>query len=436
MLNGSIIDVAIGLVLVFLVASLLASAVVEAIGGFLHRRQKHLWDSLDLLLGNTSVVDDPNLSIVDQIYRQPFITGLVRPTDRAKFKPEEQPTTKAPWRGQPKSKTRATDSQLRRRYYGPARIEAREFANSLLAFVRTGGKGDQLLKAVNLALELAQAGQPHVDGATITAVVTNLEDAASGLAGLDIASAVGKLKAAAAAGGVASEQLQAAVKEIEQAVGAFLTGEATPDQFGRMLQQLPLDLRVKLTSVAVGAGTDLVRLRAGVEEWFDRNMAAASEWYRKQTRWFLFLAGVGLAISMNIDVVHATATLYRDDAARAAVVGIAEQVGDISCPAATTDATTSTTATTATTTTATTTTTSPAADEAQRPIDLQCVKDQVGSSISLPIGWTGVDHDPWAWFVRILGWLIVGGAVTLGAPFWFDLLRRALDLRPKKAGAQ
>jgi hypothetical protein len=33
------------------------------------------------------------------------------------------------------------------------------------------------------------------------------------------------------------------------------------------------------------------------------------------------------------------------------------------------------------------------------------------------------------WLVKILGWLITGRAVSLGAPFWFDLLNRFVDLR-------
>ena len=68
MFDGAMLDVAIGLTLLFLVTSLVASAIVEAIGGFLHRRSKHLWDTLDLLLGNTSAAQDQDVtSIVDHL---------------------------------------------------------------------------------------------------------------------------------------------------------------------------------------------------------------------------------------------------------------------------------------------------------------------------------------------------------------------------------
>ena len=104
---------------------------------------------------------------------------------------------------------------------------------------------------------------------------------------------------------------------------------------------------------------------------------------------------------MNVDAVHAATTLYRDDQTRAAVVSVAEHVGAATCAAT----------------------------------DLTCVRDTVGGSIGLPIGWSHVDGSAGAWSLRLLGWLIVAGSVTLGSPFWFDLLRRALVVRQKTSSA-
>ena len=43
-----------------------------------------------------------------------------------------------------------------------------------------------------------------------------------------------------------------------------------------------------------------------------------------------------------------------------------------------------------------------------------------------PLGWTrgSVPLSTAAWAARITGWLITTGAVSLGAPFWFDVLNR------------
>jgi hypothetical protein len=357
--NGSIIDVAIGMMLLFFVASLVASAIVETIGGFLHRRQKHLWDTLDLLLGNTSVKDDPDLApIVNELYQQPFITGLVRPTDRAKFDPVKvdpaadpavgAANAKVPLRGRPTSKTRAP-ADLKRRYYGPSHIEPREFANALVSYMR------------------------------------NVHSAGSDVAG---------------------------------APAPLPSGPVTREEFEAMLPGLPHDLQLKLSSIIGTVEEATGGIRAGIEAWFDNNMAAASNWYRKQTRWFLFLAGLVLACSLNVDSVHAAETLYRDDQARAAVVKIAEQVGEVTCAKSTASTAT------ATTTPASGTTTTPVAN-----IDLDCVRRKVGSSIGIPVGWSGADRTATGWILRALGWLLVGTAVTMGFPFWFDLLRRALNVR-------
>ena len=49
----------------------------------------------------------------------------------------------------------------------------------------------------------------------------------------------------------------------------------------------------------------------------------------------------------------------------------------------------------------------------------------------LPIGWSAKAWvpDPVTWIERIIGWLITGLAVSLGAPFWFDLLNKFMNIR-------
>jgi hypothetical protein len=61
----------------------------------------------------------------------------------------------------------------------------------------------------------------------------------------------------------------------------------------------------------------------------------------------------------------------------------------------------------------------------------------------LPIGWTeeswgafsdklglgGAQTDPFALIRTLVGWLITAFAVTLGAPFWFDLLKSFVNIR-------
>jgi len=58
-----------------------------------------------------------------------------------------------------------------------------------------------------------------------------------------------------------------------------------------------------------------------------------------------------------------------------------------------------------------------------------CTREQVSrfdQALRLPVGWPdrdGVD------LLQVVGWLIAAVALGQGAPFWFDLLRRARELR-------
>jgi hypothetical protein len=50
------------------------------------------------------------------------------------------------------------------------------------------------------------------------------------------------------------------------------------------------------------------------------------------------------------------------------------------------------------------------------------------STASLPIGWSELPRRD-QWLTMILGWLITAFAVSLGAPFWFDLLNKFINVR-------
>lgn len=62
--------------------------------------------------------------------------------------------------------------------------------------------------------------------------------------------------------------------------------------------------------------------------------------------------------------------------------------------------------------------------------DIERIKNPLG------IGWGHNDIDTeemeigiWGWVQRVLGWLITSIAIALGAPFWFDILRKIMMVR-------
>lgn len=52
----------------------------------------------------------------------------------------------------------------------------------------------------------------------------------------------------------------------------------------------------------------------------------------------------------------------------------------------------------------------------------------------LPLGWDRTNPELFpqnrnSWLLKILGWLLTAVAVSLGAPFWFDLLNKFISVR-------
>ena len=314
MIQGATLDVAIGVLLLFLVVSLLGSAIVEAVGGFFHRRSKNLWDTIDLMLGQASI-EETGEKLVDRIYRQPFVTTLVQPKAQRLYPKKLEEGTRT--RDVRSFKSGLDPDVRKRRFHGPQHLGSKAFASSFIEAIKPDGIVDD------------------------------------------------------------------SVAELKSAVADF------PDAISKPIGALLAEI-----------GDDFVAARERIERWYDDHMTAVSVWYRRQTRYFLFVAGLVIAVVGNIDPVAATKTLYRDDAVRESVLQQAELIGASECE--------------------------PSEQVGER---IECLRDELGGSVAFPVGWSGIDHSAASWTLRVVGWLLAAGAVTIGAPFWFDLLRRALAHR-------
>ena len=142
------------------------------------------------------------------------------------------------------------------------------------------------------------------------------------------------------------------------------------------------------------AGAETVAdLRREIAAWFDEGMNRVSGWYRRRTRLIIFVIGAVVAVSANASTVHVVRDLWEDDALRYA---LAQQAVVAAADAG-------------------------SSDTLQVPDDLLA---------SFPLGWEGVsDWGVEGWIAHLFGWLFTAVAVSLGAPFWFDLLSRVAKLR-------
>lgn len=175
-----------------------------------------------------------------------------------------------------------------------------------------------------------------------------------------------------------------------------------------------------LAALLVRAGGDLDRLQGLIERWFDDAMDRVSGVYKRISHNFLLAFGILVALVGNVDTIEIALALQRDPATLQRVVAAADAVAQGAAPAAP----------------------SAAASAPQESLDrARATADQL-AELNLPTGWTREKWrrlaDPLLLVAKVCGLLITALAVSLGAPFWFDLLQKVLNLRtagPKPARA-
>ncbi|MGH9281140.1 MAG: hypothetical protein ACRD12_24025 [Acidimicrobiales bacterium] len=178
------------------------------------------------------------------------------------------------------------------------------------------------------------------------------------------------------------------------------TGNRTTAEVVSTLPDGPLKERI--TTLLAEMGDDVVAVKAGLEGWFDDTMDRLEGAFKRWSQWWLLGVGLVLALILNVSAVRIVDSLWNDATLRTAVAESAVNVTDRPCPDAQADCTPE--------------------DKVEKAIaDL--------SSLRLPIGWAKGWSNESGWFWTLLGTLITGLAVVLGAPFWFDLLTRLAGIR-------
>ena len=193
------------------------------------------------------------------------------------------------------------------------------------------------------------------------------------------------------------------------------------------LQSDTSPVTVALRTLWEGAEKDVDKFRTAVEQWFDDVMDRVSGWYTRWAKVILVVVGLVLAVMLNVDSFVVGNQLWKDPSLRQATNAAAKTVATGASNSSTTPtdcAALSTTTTTAAGTTA------PGTSPQEVAKGISCLDE-----LQLPIGWTTTKGDPrnfpagWDVLGRLLGWLITGLALSLGAPFWFNALNELLGLR-------
>jgi hypothetical protein len=161
-------------------------------------------------------------------------------------------------------------------------------------------------------------------------------------------------------------------------------------------------LRSVLHTIEATAKGDEQRIEAELEHWFNDAMDRLSGWYKRFVQIVLLVLAVVVTVAFNVNTLHIAQELWRQPALQAVVGQEANQV-----------------------------TRSQGSAGSQHQPAQEPIATAVTQAETLPIGWGSANqpHGTAAWWLTILGWLLTIGALTFGAPFWFDLLTRMNSLR-------
>lgn len=199
-----------------------------------------------------------------------------------------------------------------------------------------------------------------------------------------------------------SMELRLTAKEVMQDLEKGI--EAQPKEVKQALQSLLNSARAQ----ADQWDTAVTAFRASIESWFDDTMDRVSGWYKRKAQLIILCLAIIASFALNVDTIVIADTLSRDATLRASVVAAAEaRVQQVASD-----------------------------DQTAEPLlDVEKYREEL-SELVLPIGWSATDGDPRSvpsslpgWLLKSLGLLITAFAVALGAPFWFDLLNRFVNLR-------
>lgn len=153
-----------------------------------------------------------------------------------------------------------------------------------------------------------------------------------------------------------------------------------------------------------------------LQSWFDDVMWQASGWYKRHMQMVTLFVGLGIAVVLNADAIQMYQHLTTNVAARNELSSLAtafvqshSELPQQLNPADSLSL------------------------EQIRAGVKQVVESEEFSNMSniLGLGWQAGDLavGGQTWLVRIFGWLLTALAISLGAPFWFDVLKKIINIR-------
>ncbi|EIV91135.1 hypothetical protein [Frankia sp. QA3] len=404
--DSSALDVLIGLALLFAAFSLAVSRINEAVLGLVHYRGRRLEAELRRLLGGrppgSAAPDSPGApaDVAAQLLDGPLRAMRTAGRDEASADMADHPPVQRTW----------TAVSRARRLRLPSYVPSTAFARALLDRVDPPARA--------MLAQLRPDGLPaHIPDETRENYQTAYEAARRSLDEGSARALHAAMPADHPTGRVVAAALVSAV------------GSGTVGTLEDGLAALPPSLaKNALTAAVVQTGGDREKIITEVARWYDEAMDRLSGWYKRRVAVFLLGYAIVLSAVFNLDAVGISRALWQDGTVRDAAVTASQS--QVAADAGTT--------------------TAGSGDAGSDDVGsgdagvgdavesaIKSVRD--ASGLALPIGWVQasddrddpreVPHTVDGWLLKIAGLAIACFALTAGAPFWFELLGRLVNMR-------
>ena len=360
MINSPVVEVVIGLILIYLVLGLVCTSVNEYIAQLLGLRAENLVEAIYGLFTGP----DRHL-IAEDIYDEPIVRSLCR-------KQFGLDLLNGPRLGE--------IDKL------PSAIPPSVFSSALINVLR---KND------------LQNGGTKYSPETLSVLKPMLDAADKSLASEKVKPAEGAAVPQAPAPETASQvpaPHAAATEAVEPKV-------ATPPVEGA-----PAGVAAAPATTAVGGDT-YDRAKPAIEEWYGQALKRAGGWYKRRTQVMSLMVALGLVFAVNADTISIYKRLSNSPVDRAKLDAFANS--------------------------AKRSTASPSSAETGDEGPEITVSDAAQSGSMDFLGWASPNSaDPrkmptdfYGWLAKLVGLAITAFAVSLGAPFWFDVLSKFMTVR-------
>jgi hypothetical protein len=187
---------------------------------------------------------------------------------------------------------------------------------------------------------------------------------------------------------------------------------------------LPPEMKRFVLQSIMEANGDLTKVRTDLAKWFDEAMERVGGYYKKRVQEVIIIVALVTVALFNADSIQITKYLYDNpDAARrladqaSSVVTDSTMIRRVEAIRLKAD------------------TLPKETDVALQEIEADLKEIKALSAkiydTKLPLGWNNdtVPRWPWGWFEKMLGLLLTAVAVSMGTPFWFEVLNKLVNLR-------